>query len=175
MASCARPDSKYLFTGPRGCPRKWTAGTYEGRSQFNTRGAPPNTRWHYASVETEILGLVLRSATATYQVWLLPGEQRRFALLGIRGQIILVDPASKLVMVHTAVRPTPSEPGALREPLALWFAVLRQLGKMIIRVSPRCRRGETLLEEQLAQIRKSVACRFAALTPSSVMESFADS
>jgi CubicO group peptidase (beta-lactamase class C family) len=28
-----------------------------------------------------------------YQVWLLPGEQRRFALLGIRGQIILVDPA----------------------------------------------------------------------------------
>jgi len=100
-----------------------------GKSQFNTRGAPPNTRWHYASVETEILGLVLRSATATYQVWLLPGEQRRFALLGIRGQIILVDPASKLVMVHTAVRQKPSEPGALREPLALWSAVLQQLGQ----------------------------------------------
>lgn len=33
-------------------------------AQFNTRSAPPNTKWHYASVETEILGLVLHSATA---------------------------------------------------------------------------------------------------------------
>lgn len=190
-------------------------------AQFNTRIAPPGTRWHYASVETEILGLVLRSATGTpvadylhdriwdaigteadaswaidgsgqeiafccfnatlrdyarlgrllahdgawegrqliprqwlldattvrpsdgylaprvatpyfgygYQVWILPGEQRRFALLGIRGQVILVDPVSKLVMVHTAVRQKPSEPGALREPLALWFAVLQQIGQ----------------------------------------------
>ncbi|UPJ58266.1 serine hydrolase [Bradyrhizobium sp. 192] len=189
-------------------------------AQFNTRSTPPGTKWHYASVETEILGLVLRAATGTpladylhdriwsaigteadaswaidgsgqeiafccfnatlrdyarlgrllandgawegrqliprqwlldattvrpgdghlaprvatpyfgygYQVWLLPGEQRRFALLGIRGQVILVDPISKLVMVHTAVRQKPSEPGALREPLALWFAVLHQLG-----------------------------------------------
>jgi hypothetical protein len=64
-----------------------------------------------------------------YQVWLLPGEQRRFALLGIRGQIILVDPASKLVMVHTAVRKKPREPGGLTEPLALWSAVLQQLGQ----------------------------------------------
>jgi len=190
-------------------------------AQFNTRTAPPGTRWHYASVETEILGLVLRAATAMpvadylhdriwepigaeadaswaidgsgqeiafccfnatlrdyarlgrllahdgawegrqliprqwlldattvrpadghlaprvatpyfgygYQVWLLPGEQRRFALLGIRGQVILVDPTSKLVMVHTAVRQKPSAPGALREPLALWFAALQQLGQ----------------------------------------------
>lgn len=64
-----------------------------------------------------------------YQVWILPGEQRRFALLGIRGQIIFVDPSSKLVMVHAAVRQKPSEPGSLKEPLALWFAVLQQLGK----------------------------------------------
>lgn len=34
-------------------------------AQFNTRTAPPGTKWHYASVETEILGLVLRAATAT--------------------------------------------------------------------------------------------------------------
>ena len=32
-------------------------------AQFNTRVAPPGTRWHYASAETEILGLVLRAAT----------------------------------------------------------------------------------------------------------------
>jgi CubicO group peptidase (beta-lactamase class C family) len=190
-------------------------------AQFNTRSATPGTKWHYASIETEILGLVLRSATAIpvsdyfhdriwdvigteadaswaidgggqeiafccvnatlrdyarfgrllahdgvwegrqlipqqwlldattvrpvdsylapkvatpyfgygYQVWILPGEQRRFALLGIRGQIILVDPTSKLVMVQAAVRQKPFEPGSLREPLALWFAVLQQLGK----------------------------------------------
>ncbi|MDF0494138.1 serine hydrolase domain-containing protein [Bradyrhizobium yuanmingense] len=203
-----------LFAGPPKDPAAIVA-------QFNTRTAPPGTKFHYASVETEILGLVLRAATGTpvadylrdriwdpigteadaswvidgsgqeiayccfnatlrdyarlarllahdgawegrqliprqwlldattvrpedghlaprvatryfgygYQVWLLPGEQRRFALIGIRGQLILVDPASKLVMVHTAVRQKPNEPGAFREPLALWSAVLQQLGQ----------------------------------------------
>jgi CubicO group peptidase (beta-lactamase class C family) len=190
-------------------------------AQFNTRIAPPGTAWHYASVETEILGLVLRAATGVpvadylhdkiwraigteadaswavdgtgqevtfccfnaalrdyarlgrllaydgewegrqviprqwlldattvpatsaylapgaatpyfgygFQVWILPGEQRRFALLGIRGQIILVDPASKLVMVHTAVRKKPSEPRAYAETIALWLGVVEQLGR----------------------------------------------
>jgi len=37
------------------------------------------------------------------QVWLLPGSHRRFVLLGIYGQAIYVDPALKLVVVHTAV------------------------------------------------------------------------
>ena len=37
------------------------------------------------------------------QTWLLPGSHRRFALLGIHGQAIFVDPELKLVMVHTAV------------------------------------------------------------------------
>ena len=64
-----------------------------------------------------------------YQVWLLPGEQRRFALLGIRGQVIFVDPASKLVMVHTAVRKKPSEQASYAEPIALWLGVLAQFGK----------------------------------------------
>ena len=64
-----------------------------------------------------------------YQVWLLPGEARRFALLGIRGQMILVDPASKLVMVHTAVRQKPSDPADYAEILTLWASVVAQLGK----------------------------------------------
>jgi CubicO group peptidase (beta-lactamase class C family) len=59
-----------------------------------------------------------------YQVWLLPGEQRRFALLCIRGQMILVDPASKLVMVHTAVRNNPSDPASNAETIALWLGVI---------------------------------------------------
>lgn len=190
-------------------------------AQFNTRIAPPGTKWHYASVETEILGLVLRAATGVpiadylgdkiwgaigteadaswaidgtaqetafccfnatlrdyarlgrllaydgawegrqliprqwlldattvdpgnaylapgaatpyfgygYQVWILPGEQRSFALIGIRGQMIFVDPASKLVMVHTAVRQKPSDRASYADPIALWLGVVAQLGK----------------------------------------------
>ncbi|MFJ1254509.1 serine hydrolase domain-containing protein [Cupriavidus sp. CuC1] len=37
------------------------------------------------------------------QTWILPGSHRRFALLGIHGQAIFVDPALNLVVVHTAV------------------------------------------------------------------------
>ena len=37
------------------------------------------------------------------QTWLVPGRQRRFMLLGVYGQAIFVDPALKLVVVHTAV------------------------------------------------------------------------
>ena len=190
-------------------------------AQFNTRVAPPDTRWHYASSETEILGLVLRAVTGIpvadylsekiwqrigteadaswaidgtgqevafccfnavlrdyarfgrllahdgvwngreiiphqwlidattasatdnrlapgvatkyygygYQVWLLPGAERRFALLGIRGQMIFVDPATKLVMVHTAVRPQATDRAASAETIALWLAVVDQLGR----------------------------------------------
>jgi CubicO group peptidase (beta-lactamase class C family) len=190
-------------------------------AQFNTRVAPPETKWHYASSETEILGLVLRAAigqpvadylgeriwqaigteadaswaidgtgqeitfccfnavlrdyarlgrllaydgawegrqlipkawlldattvrpgdahlapgTATpyfgygYQTWLFPGQARRFALMGIRGQLIFVDPATKLVMVHTAVRKKPSEPASNAETVTLWLNVVAQLGK----------------------------------------------
>ncbi|MGV7213520.1 serine hydrolase domain-containing protein [Bradyrhizobium sp. UFLA05-112] len=190
-------------------------------AQFNTRVAPPDTRWHYASSETEILGLILRSVTGApvadylrekiwqrigteadaswaidgtgqevtfccfnavlrdyarfgrllahdgvwngreviphqwlidattvsstdvhlapgvatkyygygYQVWLLPGAERRFVLLGIRGQMIFVDPGTKLVMVHTAVRPEAADRTSSAETIALWLAVVDQLGR----------------------------------------------
>jgi CubicO group peptidase (beta-lactamase class C family) len=189
-------------------------------AQFNTRVAPPGTRFYYASVETEILGLILRAAigkpvadylsekiwqpigtesdaswtidstgqevtyccfnavlrdyarfgrllahdgawngrqvvprqwlidgttvrpsdaylapgSATgyfgygYQVWLLPGAERRFVLRGIRGQMIFIDPATKVVMVHTAVSPDVFDPAAA-ETVALWTAVVNQLGR----------------------------------------------
>ena len=38
-----------------------------------------------------------------YQFWHFPGEKRRFALLGVHGQGIFIDPELKLVMVITAV------------------------------------------------------------------------
>lgn len=37
------------------------------------------------------------------QTWLVPGSGRRFMLLGVYGQAILVDPGLKLVVVHLAV------------------------------------------------------------------------
>jgi CubicO group peptidase (beta-lactamase class C family) len=62
-----------------------------------------------------------------YQVWIMAGERRMFALRGIRGQAIYVDPASRLVMVHTAVRKQARDPG-VREANALWRSLVQQLG-----------------------------------------------
>jgi len=62
-----------------------------------------------------------------YQTWIFPGERPMFALLGVRGQTILVDPTSRLVMVHTAVRKQPSSPGP-SELGALWRTVVSALG-----------------------------------------------
>jgi CubicO group peptidase (beta-lactamase class C family) len=63
-----------------------------------------------------------------YQTWLFPSEQRRFALLGVRGQTIAVDPLSRLVMVQTAVRRRPSGDPTARETTVLWRAVVQILG-----------------------------------------------
>jgi len=60
-----------------------------------------------------------------YQTWILPTERRLFLLWGIRGQRIFVDPASKLVMVNTAVHKLPVDVSALEDGAALWFAIRR--------------------------------------------------
>jgi hypothetical protein len=56
----------------------------------------------------------------------LPETKRRFVLLGIRGQMIFVNPGLKLAMVHTAVRPKPADPQASWEAIALWSASEQQ-------------------------------------------------
>lgn len=61
-----------------------------------------------------------------YQIWLLPGERRMFALLGIHGQAIFVDPKSKLVLVHTAVRKKPADDPTARELIGLWLGLVGQ-------------------------------------------------
>lgn len=63
-----------------------------------------------------------------YQTWIFPDEPGAFALLGIRGQTVYVDPARRLVMVHTAVRKRPVDP-ASAETVALWRGVVRDLGR----------------------------------------------
>jgi len=190
-------------------------GTINGILQFNHRVAAPGTRFYYASIEADILGVVLRRATGKnlsdyfqekiwsrigteadaswlvdaqgfevahgffnavlrdyarlgrllahdgaweaqqiipaqwitdattlrvsdaylapgkaeatfgygYLVWLLPWGERQFALFGDYGHRICVDPASKLVLVHTAV-----DQGT--EIWSLWKALVAQFGKV---------------------------------------------
>lgn len=62
-----------------------------------------------------------------YQVWILPGERRMFALQGMDGQRIIIDPRSKLVLVQTAVWTSDHDPG-MREIYALWYALVAQQG-----------------------------------------------
>jgi CubicO group peptidase (beta-lactamase class C family) len=57
-----------------------------------------------------------------YLLWLLPGARRQFALIGAYGQYILVDPASKLVAVQTALQ-------AGDEIWHLWAALVEQFGQ----------------------------------------------
>src|SRR2546422_5630443 len=73
-------------------------------------------------------GVVTLSFGYGYQTWIFAGERRMFALLGVRGQAIFVDPTSGLVMVHTAVRKRPTGDPGEREAVALWRGLVRDLG-----------------------------------------------
>ena len=66
-----------------------------------------------------------------YQTWLQPNKTRTFALQGIHGQSVLVQPANQIVIVMTSVNHKPSgqqdmRPYQLRS--AFWTGVLKSLG-----------------------------------------------
>jgi CubicO group peptidase (beta-lactamase class C family) len=65
-----------------------------------------------------------------YKFWLFPGGKRRFALLGVYGQSIFVDPSLKLVMVVTAAAKTASvgKETLGRERDALWRGLVAWYG-----------------------------------------------
>ena len=65
-----------------------------------------------------------------YQFWIYPGDKRRFALLGVYGQSMFVDPGTKLVMVVTAANKTASADGTTlaRERDALWRGLVTMYG-----------------------------------------------
>jgi CubicO group peptidase (beta-lactamase class C family) len=62
-----------------------------------------------------------------YLLWLFPGNRRQFALVGYKGQYVCVDPASKLVMVQTAVEAPGAESNY--EAWSLWSALVQQHGQ----------------------------------------------
>ncbi|HMF29250.1 MAG TPA: serine hydrolase, partial [Candidatus Cybelea sp.] len=66
-----------------------------------------------------------------YQFWVFPGEHRRFALIGVYGQSIFVDPELKLVIVQTSANATAeagkNSLGSDRQ--GFWTGVVRFYGK----------------------------------------------
>jgi CubicO group peptidase (beta-lactamase class C family) len=66
-----------------------------------------------------------------YQFWLYPFRTRTFAMLGIYGQSVMVQPRSQIVMVQTAVydQPLAVEPNLERD--AVWRGVLACLGGQV--------------------------------------------
>lgn len=65
-----------------------------------------------------------------YQFWTYPGASRRFALLGVFGQSIFVDPQLRLALVITAVQrdPTSISDGYGAERNALWRSIVGYYG-----------------------------------------------
>lgn len=65
-----------------------------------------------------------------FQFWLYPGERRRFAMIGVFGQHIFVDPGQKLVMVQTSADKLPSagKTSLARERDAFWRGLVGHYG-----------------------------------------------
>lgn len=63
-----------------------------------------------------------------YQTWLID-DDGRFALLGVRGQAIFVDPHSRLVVVHTAVHSSARESAPRGEQFALFFGAMKAVSQ----------------------------------------------
>lgn len=66
-----------------------------------------------------------------YQFWLLPQKERTFAMQGVYGQTVYVQPASGIVMVQTAVYNGANgvlDPDAYAERSSFWLGVLKSLG-----------------------------------------------
>lgn len=63
-----------------------------------------------------------------YLFWIFPMRHRTFALLGIYGQSVFVQPDSGIVMVQTSVNKDAKDPSAGAERDAFWRGVLESLG-----------------------------------------------
>lgn len=62
-----------------------------------------------------------------YQTWILPGQERLFTARGLRGQLLCVNPRTKVVVAHTAAREVSGDAG-YREAVSLCMGVLTTLG-----------------------------------------------
>jgi CubicO group peptidase (beta-lactamase class C family) len=70
------------------------------------------------------VGVATRFNGYGYQTWLIDPGKRRFALLGVRGQGVFVDPETKTVVVHTAVHATRRDLESRAEQFSLFRGIL---------------------------------------------------
>ncbi|PQV55077.1 CubicO group peptidase (beta-lactamase class C family) [Paraburkholderia sp. BL21I4N1] len=98
------------FNGKQIIPRSWIVDA--------TKPAPPGSLL--------ALGRGQHPGGYGYQIWLMPGSRGAFALEGVYGQRIFVDPQSGLVLVHTAVRTQALDAPGEAELRALWDGLLTQ-------------------------------------------------
>ncbi len=107
------PRARWAAARPTGDPR-WLAG---GRDERTPGSVASPTRNRHAVLRIRLSDLDL------------PGAAAPVLFLGVRGQAIYVDPSSRLVMVHTAVRKQPVDLAGARELGALWGSLVRDFGR----------------------------------------------
>lgn len=87
--------------------------------------------WVKAATKAESRHLMPGNATFRngygYQTWLIDNEGK-FALLGVRGQAVMVDPVTKTVVVHTAVHAGSADGNARGPQFQFFFNAIRTLG-----------------------------------------------
>ena len=75
------------------------------------------------------VGVATRHNGYGYQTWLIHPTRRHFALLGIRGQGVFVDPYTKLVVVHTAVHALEADLPARGEQFRFFYSTLKTVNQ----------------------------------------------
>jgi CubicO group peptidase (beta-lactamase class C family) len=89
------------------------------------------SEWVRAATRPEQLYLRVGAATTFngygYQTWLTSRDHARFAAFGVHGQAIFVDPALKLVVVHTAVWADANDRAERGAQFKLWQHLLEKL------------------------------------------------
>ena len=74
-----------------------------------------------------VVGVATRFNGYGYQTWLIDSSKRYFALLGVRGQAVFIDPETKTVVVHTAVHASARDLPARAEQFSFFYGVLNSL------------------------------------------------
>src|SRR5882672_8716492 len=91
-------DLAYDASKVNGAPSSW-ADFWDVKKYPGKRGLRRSAKY---TLEIALLATGFLGFDYGYQTWIIPGERRMFAFIGVRGQAIFVDPQSRLVMVHAA-------------------------------------------------------------------------
>jgi len=97
-------------------------GELDGRQIIPAAWVKEASRVHAPHLE---VGVASKFNGYGYQTWLIRKDQPYFALFGVRGQGVYIDPVSKLVIVHTAVFAGPRDSRAPQ--FELFFKTLKTL------------------------------------------------